>query len=157
MNRREKIIINLMFFVFVIPVIGLLIYGYERVTNIVQKNPMNPLGLILSCYIDENKIVLNLINPTNESYQISITDMRIRSSYANPVLITSGDFIGRVIYLLSNSSTQFEYNTSLNINVFSIIKTWKKLGGSITITLDYEELKNGASGVLICEKSLDLI
>jgi len=152
MNRREKIIINLMFFIFVLPVIGLLIYGYERVTNIVQRNPMNPLGLILDCYIDENKIVLNLINPTNESYQIFITDMRIRSSYSNPVLITSGDFIGKVIYLLPNSSTQFEYNTSLNVNVFSIIKTWQKLGGSITITLDYEELRSGVSGVLICKK-----
>jgi len=153
MNRREKIIINLMFFVFVIPVIGLLIYGYEKVTNIVQSNPMNPLGLILDCYFGDDKIVLNLINPTNESYQISITDMRIRGSYANPVLITSGDFIGKVIYLLPDSSTQFEYNTSLNINILSIVKTWKKLGGSITITLDYEELKNGVSGVLICEKS----
>jgi len=152
MNRKEKIIINLMFFVFVAPVIWLLIYGYSKVTSIVQKNPLNPLGLVLNCYISEDKIILSLVNPTNESGSISITDMRIRSSYANPVLITSGSFIGRVIYISPNSVMNLEYDSSLNINVLSIIRTWKKLGGKITITLDYEDLKNGVSGVLICEK-----
>mgnify|MGYP001772591990 CR=1 FL=1 len=146
-----------MFFIFVVPVVGLLIYGYERVTDIVQKNPMNPLGLILDCNFGEDTIILNLINPTNESYQISITNMRIRGRYANPVLIASGDFIGKVIYISPNSVMRFEYNASLNMNVFSIIKTWKKLGGSITITMDYEELKNGISGVLICKKALDFV
>jgi len=152
MNKREKIIINLMFFVFVTPVVWLLIYGYSKVTSIVQKNPMNPLGINLNCYISENKITLSLINPTNESYSISITDMRIRGSYSNPVLITSGGFIGKVIYISPNSITQLEYDPSLSVSVLSIIRTWEKLGGDITITLDYEDLKNGVSGVLICRK-----
>jgi len=142
-----------MFFVFVTPVVWLLVYGYSKVTSIVQKNPLNPLGLILDCYISEDKITLSLINPTNESYSISITDMRIRGSYANPVLITSGNFIGRVIYISPNSVINLEYDPSLSISVLSIIRTWKKLGGKITITLDYEDLKNGVSGVLVCERS----
>jgi len=152
MNRKEKIIINLMFFVFVAPVAGLLIYGYSKVTSLVQRNPLNPLGLVLNCYISEDKIILSLINPTNESSSISIIDMRIRGSYANPVLITSGNFIGKVIYISPNSVMNLEYDPSLNINVLSIIRTWRKLGGKITITLDYEDLKNGVSGVLVCEK-----
>jgi len=152
MNKREKIIINLTFFIFVTPVIWLLIYGYSKVTSIVQKNPMNPLGLSLDCYVSESRISLSLINPTNESYDITITDMRIRSSYANPVLVTSGGFIGKVIYISPSSAVQLEYDPSLDMNVLNIVRIWEKLGGDITIVLDYEDLKSGESGVLICEK-----
>lgn len=141
-----------MFFVFVTPVVGLLIYGYSKVTSIIQKNPTNPLGIILDCYISEDKIILSLINPTNESYSISISYISIRGSYANPVLTTSADFIGKVIYIPPSSVIQLEYNPLLNINVLSIIRTWKKLGGKIIISLAYEELKNGVGGFLICEK-----
>ncbi|RDD52443.1 hypothetical protein BA065_01620 [Nanoarchaeota archaeon NZ13-N] len=152
MNRKEKIIINLMFLAFVLPVVGLLVYGYTKVVSIVQKNPLNPLGLQIDCYVYQNKIIFNLLNPSNESYQISITDIRIRGSYANPAIVTSGSFIGRVISIPSNSSVQLEYDFSLNNNIMNIVRTWEKLGGGLTISMDYEDLKKGLSGVLICSK-----
>ena len=152
MKKREKIIINLLFLIFVLPVITVLVMGYMKVKAIVQRSPLNPLGLILKCEIYPDKLGFTLINPTNQSYDISITDVRMRGDYSAPALMTSGGFIGEVITIPANSSIYLVYSILTDRNARNIVRTWEKLGGSVTITVDYEDVKNGESGVLICRK-----
>ncbi|MEM1687827.1 MAG: hypothetical protein QXY16_02305 [Nanopusillaceae archaeon] len=154
MNKKEKVIINLLFFIFTVPIIILIIYGYNHVKQIVQKNPMNPLGLeIIDCKIEETDITFIINNPNNLSYSIVFTNLRIRGDYASPAIVTSGGFINKIISFQAFSTVSLRFPISKSdIAILNIIRTWKKLGGKITISLDYEIIPTGGSGVIICKK-----
>ncbi|MEM4772389.1 MAG: hypothetical protein QW648_00050 [Nanoarchaeales archaeon] len=152
MNRKEKIIINLLFLIFTIPIISLIIYGYGQVKKIIQRNPMNPLGLeMIDCILEEAKITFIISNPNNSSYSIVFTNLRIRGSYSSPAIITSGGFLNKIRELPASSDILLVYPVS-DVQVQNIIRTWKKLGGNITLSLDYEIVHFGIGGVLICTK-----
>lgn len=152
MNKKEKIIINLLFFMFTIPIIILIIYGYGQVKKIVQRNPMNPLGLeMIDCILEETKMTFIIFNPNNNSYSIIFTNLRIRGSYSSPAIITSGGFLNKIIEIPAFSDILLVYPI-LDTQVLNIIRTWKKLGGNITLSLDYEIVHYSISGVLICRK-----
>lgn len=154
MNKKEKVIINLLFFIFTIPIIAIIIYGYNHVKRVVQKNPMNPIGLeVVDCLLDEKELSFIINNPTNMSYSIVFTNLRIRGDYASPAIVTSGGFLNKIINVPSESSILLTYPlSSSDVSILNIVRTWKKIGGTVTVSLDYEIITLGGSGVLICKK-----
>ncbi len=139
---KNKILINVIFFIIVFPVAILLYYSYK--TFLKEKESVNPLNIynlqVYSIVSDNNELKIYIYNPNNYSVGITFTYLGLINSYKTSSIVTSGSFIGSIYEIKPNSTIELSYNYIVDFNTKSVIEQWKKLGGSLMITLYYQDI-----------------
>jgi len=148
---REKIILNLLFLAFSIPVIYLIYYSYSTYfKGNKMVNPKNIYDLYISNFtVSGNYFSFNVNNPNNYSVEIYFSLLGLRNSYQTSSIVTSGNFLQSIYIIQPNSYITLQYNFELDEQTKLTITQWEKLGGILYLTLYYSSVGNNSiSGII---------
>jgi hypothetical protein len=148
---REKIILNILFLVFSIPVIYLIYYSYSTyfVGN-KMVNPENIYNLYISNFsVNGNYFSFNVNNPNNYSVEIYFSYLALKNSYQTSSIITSGNFLQNIYIIQPKNHITLQYNFELDDQTRLTIIQWEKLSGILYLTLYYSSVGNNSiSGII---------
>jgi ABC-type glycerol-3-phosphate transport system permease component len=148
---REKIILNMLFLVFSIPVIYLIYYSYSTYfSENKMVNPKNIYDLYISNFtVSGNYFSFNVNNPNNYSVEIYFSYLALKNSYQTSSIIASGSFLQNIYVIQPNSYIILQYNFELDDQTRLTIIQWEKLGGILYLTLYYSSVGNNSiSGII---------
>ncbi|BBL45231.1 hypothetical protein MJ1_0052 [Nanobdella aerobiophila] len=150
---NEKIILNILFIIFIVPALALIYYAYSNYFKESRTvNPENPYGLYISNFIVNNSTIdISVYNPSNNSISIYFTYLALKNSYQSSSIITS--FSGYIYTINPDSSIELSYNYLDDQDTKAVILQWEKLGGYIYTTLYYSNINDSINGIINYEKT----
>jgi len=150
-NKNNKLIINLVYILLVIPIVYGIYKGYSDYRTFSNSiNYANPLNLqIKSYFISEDFISFIIENPNNFTVYLVVTSIRMRNSFGSTAVITTGDDINVIRPIGPGSFTNIEVTLLESFaDPRKTIIQWKRGGGNLTIAIDYYEREKNVNGVI---------
>ena len=147
--ERYKIFINLVFFLIVIPLVFLIVYGYKNINKGTFVNLGNPLNLsVRDVYISDTNVEMLLYNPNNFSVSIIINILGFRNMFGSTAVLTSGGDINIVKTIPPNSYIPLRFDVFLG-DVRRVILQWEKGGGYLKVSIYYREINYNVDGIIV--------
>ncbi|MGC9132919.1 MAG: hypothetical protein ACP5GJ_00735 [Nanopusillaceae archaeon] len=141
---KEKILLNILFFVFVIPMIYLIYYSYTTFfKNQKAINPANPYNLYISNFtVGNNSFSFFIDNPSNYSLQLYFTYLGLKNSYQTSSVITNFNNNNTIYYLSPGGKIYISYDFSFDEDTRTVLVQWERLRGYLYISLYYTTIGN---------------